>query len=153
VATGSRSGYAAPCWSGVATRGFPRDRAAGARGGRCLESRRILVKIGALFGLDGWGGSHQRAALLLFFERFGVGPGTVARCSSRRVLNAFSHLGGPAGEAHRAREHMVGRTRPRAAAQTVGTSELPVAAALFLLREGPVEMDAHAGLECRRRVR
>jgi MFS family permease len=111
------------------------------------ESRRILVRICALFGLDGLGGGFLTTALLsyFFFERFGVGPGTVGTLFfAARVLNAFSHLGA-AWLAKRIGlvNTMVWTHLPSSLLLvTVGIApSFPVAAALFLLREGLVEMD------------
>lgn len=111
------------------------------------ESRRIVTRICALFGLDGLGGGFLTSALLsyFFFERFGVGPGTVgALFFAARVLNALSHLGA-AWLAQRIGlvNTMVWTHLPSSLLLvTVGFApSFPVAAVLFLLREGLVEMD------------
>lgn len=111
------------------------------------ESRRVVTRICALFGLDGLGGGFLTSALLsyFFFERFGAGPGTVgALFFAARVLNALSHL----LAAWLARRiglvnTMVWTHLPSSLLLvTVGFAPtFPVAAALFLLREGLVEMD------------
>jgi MFS family permease len=111
------------------------------------ESRRVVTRICALFGLDGLGGGFLTSALLsyFFFERFGVGPGTVgALFFAARVLNALSHL----LAARLARRiglvnTMVWTHLPSSLLLvTVGFApSFPVAAVLFLLREGLVEMD------------
>lgn len=111
------------------------------------ESRRVVTRICALFGLDGLGGGFLTSALLsyFFFERFGVGPGTVgALFFVARALNALSHL----LAARLARRiglvnTMVWTHLPSSLLLvTVGFApSFPVAAALFLLREGLVEMD------------
>jgi len=110
-------------------------------------SRRVLWKICALFGLDGLGGGFLTGALLayFFFERFGVGPGTVgALFFAARVLNAGSHLLA-AWLAKRIGlvNTMVWTHLPSSLLLvTVGFApSFAVAAALFLLREGLVEMD------------
>ena len=110
-------------------------------------TRRVLWRICALFGLDGIGGGFLTTALLsfFFFERFGVGPGTVgALFFAARVANALSHL----VAAWLARRiglvnTMVFTHLPSSLLLvTVGFAPtFPVAALLFLLREGLVEMD------------
>jgi MFS family permease len=110
-------------------------------------SRRILWRIGSLFALDSLGGGFLTTALLsyFFFERFGVREGTVAALfAAARVLNAGSHL----GAAWLARRiglvnTMVFTHVPSSLLlMTVAiVPSFPVAAALFLLREGLVEMD------------
>jgi MFS family permease len=111
------------------------------------ESRAVVWKICALFGLDGVGGGFLTSALLsyFFFERFGVGPGTVgALFFAARLLNALSHL----LAAWLARRiglvnTMVFTHLPSSLLLvTVGFApNFAVAAVLFLLREGLVEMD------------
>lgn len=110
-------------------------------------SRRRLSQITALFALDSLGGGFLTTALLsfFFFERFGVGEGTVATLFfGARVLNAVSHL----AAARLARRiglvnTMVFTHLPSSLLLvTVAiVPSFPVAAALFLLREGLVEMD------------
>ena len=119
------------------------------RGGAPLSpaSRGVVWKICALFGLDGLGGGFLTSALLsyFFFERFGVGPGTVgALFFVARVLNALSHL----LAARLARRiglvnTMVWTHLPSSLLLvTVGFApSFAIAAVLFLLREGLVEMD------------
>jgi MFS family permease len=110
-------------------------------------SRRILLRIASLFALDSLGGGFQTTALLAFFfyERFGVAEGTVAVIFfGARVANAGSHL----LAAWLARRYglvntMVFTHVPSSLLMiTVAYAPtFPVAAALFLLREGLVEMD------------
>lgn len=111
------------------------------------HTRGVLWKIGSLFALDGIGGGFLTAALLsfYFFERFGVGPGTVGVLFfAARVMNAFSHLGA-AWLAKRIGlvNTMVFTHLPSSLLLvTVGFAPtFAVAAVLFLLREGLVEMD------------
>jgi MFS family permease len=123
--------------------------AASARPGLRLspESRKVVVRISALFGLDGLGGGFLTSALLtyFFFERFGVGGGTIGTLFfGARVLNAVSHL----GAAWLARRiglvnTMVFTHIPSSVllATVAFAPNFLVAAILFLLREGLVEMD------------
>jgi predicted MFS family arabinose efflux permease len=107
----------------------------------------MLWKISALFALDSLGGGFLTTALLsLFFhERFGVGAGTLALLFfAARVLNALSHL----GAAWLARRiglvnTMVFTHIPSSVllATVAIAPSFEVAALLFLLREGLVEMD------------
>jgi MFS family permease len=111
------------------------------------ETRRVLRKIGALFALDSLGGGFLTATLLslFFFKRFGVDEGLLGPLFfGARVLNAGSHL----AAAWLARRiglvaTMVFTHIPSSLLLlTVPLAPtFPVAAALFLLREGLVEMD------------
>jgi MFS family permease len=111
------------------------------------ESRAVLWRISALFGLDSIGGGFLTSALLayFFFERFAVGAGTIgALFFAARVANAGSHLAA------------AWLARRLGLLNTIVLTHLPssvllmtlpwapsftVAALLFLLREGLVEMD------------
>jgi predicted MFS family arabinose efflux permease len=110
-------------------------------------SRGVLWRISALFALDSIGGGFLTTALIVYFfaERFGVGSATISvLVFTARIANAGSHL----AAAWLARRigllntivctHMPSSllllTLPWA-------PSFPVAAALFLLREGLVEMD------------
>jgi MFS family permease len=111
------------------------------------KSRRVLVRISALFALDSFGGGFLTTALLSFFfhERFGAGPATLgALFFGARVANAISHL-------------LAARLASRVGlVNTMVFTHLPsslllmtvpfapnflVASILFLIREGMVEMD------------
>ncbi len=110
-------------------------------------TRRVTARISALFAIDALGGGFLTTALLtlMFVDRFHVEATTVAALFvGARVLNALSHL----GAAWLARR--IGLVR------TMVFTHLPsslllltvpfapsfaVAAVLFLLREGLVEMD------------
>ena len=110
-------------------------------------SRRVLWRISALFALDGVGGGFLLTTLLsyFFFERFGVGAGTVALlffCA--RLANVLSHF----GAAWLARRFglmntMVFTHLPSSLllVAVAFVPSFPLAAALFLLRESLVEMD------------
>ena len=107
----------------------------------------MLWRISALFGLDSVGGGFLTSALLayFFFERFAVGAGTIgALFFAARVANAGSHLAA------------AWLARRLGLLNTIVLTHLPssvllmtlpwapsftVAALLFLLREGLVEMD------------
>jgi MFS family permease len=111
------------------------------------ESKRILWKISSLFALDSIGGGFLTTALLsyFFFERFGVSATEVGVLFfAARVLNGLSHL----GAAWLARRiglvnTMVFTHIPSSVLLvTVGIApSFEVAAILFLIREGFVEMD------------
>lgn len=111
------------------------------------ESRGVLVKVSALFALDSLGGGFLTTALLSFFfhARFGVGVGQVGLLFfGARVANALSHLGA-AWLAKRIGlvNTMVFTHLPSSLLLVTAAyaPSFPVAAALFLLREGLVEMD------------
>lgn len=111
------------------------------------ESRRILWRISSLFAVDSLAGGFLTTALLayFFYERFGVGEATVgALFFGARVANAASHLGA-AWLAKRIGlvNTMVFTHIPSSLllATVAFAPSFPVAAALFLLREGLVEMD------------
>ncbi len=118
------------------------------RGARLTpQSRRILWKISSLFAVDSLAGGFLTTALLAFFfyERFGAGEAAVGLLFfGARVANAGSHL----GAAWLARRiglvnTMVFTHIPSSLllATVPFAPNFPVAAVLFLLREGLVEMD------------
>ncbi|TMQ04090.1 MAG: MFS transporter [Deltaproteobacteria bacterium] len=110
-------------------------------------SRAIITRISALFALDGLGGGFLTTALIsyFFFERFAASEATIAALFfGARILNAVSHLGA------------AWLARRIGLVNTMVFSHIPsslllvtvafapsfaVAAVLFLLREGLVEMD------------
>lgn len=111
------------------------------------QSRSVLWKISALFGLDAVAGGFLGTALLsyFFYERFGVGEGVVALLFfAARLANAASHLGA-AWLAKRIGlvNTMVFTHIPSSLllATVAFAPNFTVAAVLFLLREGLVEMD------------
>ncbi len=111
------------------------------------RSRRLLLRISALFAVDAVAGGFLVTALLsyFFFERFGASQGAVAVLFfGARVLNAGSHLGA-AWLAQRIGlvNTMVFTHIPSSLLlMTVPIApNFAVAAVLFLLREGLVEMD------------
>jgi MFS family permease len=111
------------------------------------ETRRILWKVSSLFALDSLAGGFLTSALLAFFfhQRFGASAAAVGLLFfGARVANAGSHLGA-AWLAKRIGlvNTMVFTHIPSSLLLfTVPFApSFPVAAALFLLREGLVEMD------------
>lgn len=110
-------------------------------------SRRVLVRISSLFAIDSLAGGFLTTALLsyFFFERFGASEGAIAALFfAARMMNALSHL----GAAWLARRiglvnTMVFTHMPSSLllVTVAFAPSFPVAAALFLLREGVVEMD------------
>jgi len=110
-------------------------------------SRRILWRIGGLFALDSVGGGFLTSALLayFFFERFGVGPGTIgALFFAARVANALSHLAAARLAQRIGLLNTIVLTHIPSSlllATLPWAPTFPIAVALFLLREGLVEMD------------
>jgi MFS family permease len=111
------------------------------------ESRKALTRLSLLFGIDSFAGGFLTTALLsyFFFERFGASEGTIAVLfAAARVANALSHLGA-AWLAKRIGlvNTMVFTHIPSSVLllSVAYVPSFPVAAALFLLREGLVEMD------------
>ena len=110
-------------------------------------SRRIIARISTLFALDSLGGGFLTTALLayFFFERFGASEMAIAGLFfAARLLNALSHF----GAAWLARRiglvnTMVFTHMPSSLllVTVAFAPSFPVAAALFILREGLVEMD------------
>jgi hypothetical protein len=111
------------------------------------DARKILWRISSLFALDSLGGGFLTTALLsfLFHERFGTSIEAIAALFFvARILNAVSHLGA-AWLAKRIGlvNTMVFTHMPSSLLLvTVAIAPtFPIAAVLFLLREGLVEMD------------
>jgi MFS family permease len=110
-------------------------------------SRRVLVRIGALFAVDSVAGGFLTTALLSFFfyERFGVGADRLGLLFfAARAANALSHLGAAwlAGRIGLLNTMVFTHIPSSLLLVTVAFApSFAVAAALFLLREGLVEMD------------
>lgn len=111
------------------------------------QSKRIVWKISALFAIDSIAGGFLGSALLsyFFFERFAVAAATIGTLFfAARCLNALSHLGA-AWLAQRIGliNTMVFTHIPSSLllASVAFAPNFWVAALLFLLREGLVEMD------------
>jgi phosphate-selective porin/MFS family permease len=111
------------------------------------SSRRVLWRISALFALDSLAGGFLTTALLsyFFFERFGASAGEIGLLFFfARILNMFSHLGASwlAGRIGLVNTMVFTHVPSSLLLLTVAFApSFPVAAALFLLREGFVEMD------------
>jgi len=112
-----------------------------------VESRRVLFRISSLFALDSLGGGFLTAALLSFFfyERFGVGVGTLGPLFfGARVANALSHLAAAWLSKRIGLVNTMVFTHIPSSLLLLTVAyapSFPVAAILFLLREGLVEMD------------
>jgi MFS family permease len=111
------------------------------------EGKRVIWRISGLFFVDSLAGGLLTTALLsfFFFERFEVGEGALALLfGSARILNALSHLGAAwLSSRIGLLNTMVFTHIPSSLllATALVAPSFPVAAALFLLREGLVEMD------------
>jgi MFS family permease len=111
------------------------------------ESRRVLWKISSLFVVDSLAGGFLTTALLSFFfhERFGAGPVAVgALFFLARVANAFSHLGAAWLARRIGLVNTMVFTHIPSSLLLLTVPFAPsfsVAAVLFVLREGLVEMD------------
>jgi MFS family permease len=111
------------------------------------QTRRILFRISSLFAVDALAGGFLVSSLLsyFFFRRFGVAEGTLAVLFfAARTLNAFSHLGASwlAKRIGLVNTMVFTHIPSSIFLLTVPFApSFPVAAALFLLREGLVEMD------------
>ena len=111
------------------------------------EARRIVARISALFALDSLGGGFLTTALLsyFFYTRFGVEEqGMGLLFFGARVLNAGSHLGAAWLAARIGLVNTMVFTHIPSSILLLTVPFAPnfgVAAVLFLLREGLVEMD------------
>jgi MFS family permease len=111
------------------------------------QSRRVLWKISSLFALDSVAGGFLGTALLayFFYQRFGVDESTVAAlffCA--RVANAVSHFGAAWLAARIGLVNTMVFTHIPSSLLLMTVPFVPsfgIAAFLFLLREGLVEMD------------
>ncbi|OLD65341.1 MAG: hypothetical protein AUI47_02320 [Acidobacteria bacterium 13_1_40CM_2_68_5] len=120
--------------------GAPRARAS-------PETRRVLWRISSLFALDSLAGGFLTTALLSFFfyERFGVSEGILGPLFfGARVLNALSHLVAAWLSRRIGLVNTMVFTHVPSSLLLITVAYAPsfaVAAILFLLREGLVEMD------------
>lgn len=139
---------AAACYWGLSER-IETPQASGGAQWRTLApaSRNVLWRISGLFGIDSLAGGFLGSALvaLFFFERFQVEETTLALLFvAARLLNALSHLGA-AWLAQRIGlvNTMVFTHLPSSLLlmSVAVAPNFPVAAVLYLLREGLVEMD------------
>lgn len=110
-------------------------------------TKRVLVKISALFALDSLGGGFLVTSLLsyFFFERFAVGGEIIgALFFVARILNALSHFAAAQLAKRIGLVNTMVLTHIPSSLLLVTVAyapSFPVAAALFLLREALVEMD------------
>jgi MFS family permease len=110
-------------------------------------TRTILWKIGSLFALDSFAGGFLTTALLAYFfiERFGVGTAEIGVLFfAARVLNAISHVGAAWLARRIGLVNTMVFTHIPSSLLLVTVPFMPnftVAAILFLIREGLVEMD------------
>jgi MFS family permease len=110
-------------------------------------TRKRVARISALFFLDGFGGGLLAATFLATFfrERFGASAATVALLfAGARVLNAASHLGAAWLATRIGLVNTMVFTHAPSSVLLFTVTIAPsfeVAALLFLLREGLVEMD------------
>ena len=111
------------------------------------ESRAILMRICGLFTIDSLAGGLLVTSLLsyFFFERFAVTEATIGVLFfAARILNGFSHLGAAWLAARIGLVNTMVFTHIPSSLLLVTVAYAPsfaVAAVLFLLREGLVEMD------------
>jgi MFS family permease len=111
------------------------------------ESRRILTRISSLFALDALGGGFLTSALLsyFFFTRFGASEAVIgALFFAARLMNAASHLAASVLARRIGLVNTMVFTHIPSSLLLVTVAiapSFPVAAVLFLLREGLVEMD------------
>ena len=111
------------------------------------SSRKIITKISALFALDGLGGGFLTTALLSYFlfERFGTSETAIAGLFfGARMMNAASHLGAAWLARRIGLVNTMVFTHIPSSLLLVTVAFAPsfgIAAVLFLVREGLVEMD------------
>jgi MFS family permease len=111
------------------------------------ETRRIVTRISALFALDGLGGGFLTTAMLslFFYSRFHVDEGVVgALFFGARTMNALSHMGAAWLARRIGLVNTMVFTHIPSSLLLLTVPFAPsflVAAILFLIREGLVEMD------------
>jgi MFS family permease len=111
------------------------------------SSRSIVARISALFALDSLAGGFLTTAMLsyFFFERFGVNESLIGLLFfGARLMNALSHLGAAWLAERIGLVNTMVFTHIPSSLLLVTVAFAPsfwVAVALFLLREGLVEMD------------
>ncbi len=121
--------------------------AAAARHPLSPRSRRLLLRLSALFGIDSLAGGFLTTSLLsyFFFARFGAAELAIgALFFAARLMNAASHLAAAwlAARIGLVNTMVFTHIPSSVLLMTVAFApSFPVAAALFLLREGLVEMD------------
>ncbi len=142
---------ASPSAAGASRRGDPVERptrpARPPTGSVSPETRRVLWRICPLFALDSLGGGFLTTALLSFFfyQRFAVGEEVVGTLFfAARIANALSHLGAAWLAKRIGLVNTMVFTHIPSSLLLMTVPFAPsfaVAAALFVLREGLVEMD------------
>ncbi|MBU0752610.1 MAG: MFS transporter [Gammaproteobacteria bacterium] len=111
------------------------------------QSRKVLARISALFAIDSIAGGFIGAALIswFFFERFGTSAAVIGLLFfGARLMNAVSHLGAAWLAARIGLVNTMVFTHIPSSLLLLTVPLAPtfsVAAILFLLREGLVEMD------------
>ena len=111
------------------------------------ETRSILWKLSSLFAIDSLAGGFLTTALLSFFfyERFGVGLEAIGPLFfAARMANALSHIGAAWLARRIGLVNTMVLTHIPSSLLLISVAyapSFPVAALLFLLREGLVEMD------------
>lgn len=111
------------------------------------ETRRIVTRVSALFSLDALGGGFLTSALLsyFFYKRFGIQEaGIGALFFGARLLNAVSHIGAAWLARRIGLVNTMVFTHIPSSVLLLTVPFAPtftIAAVLFLLREGLVEMD------------
>jgi MFS family permease len=111
------------------------------------QSRKVLWRIALLFGLDSLAGGFLGTALLAYFfhAKFGAGEALIGGLFfAARIANAFSHLGAAWLAKRIGLVNTMVFTHIPSSFLLVTVAFAPnfwVAALLFLLREGLVEMD------------
>jgi MFS family permease len=111
------------------------------------RSRRILIKISALFSIDSLAGGFLTASLLsyFFFARFGASEFAIgALFFVARLMNALSHLAAAWLASRIGLVNTMVFTHIPSSLFLITVAfapNFPVAALLFILREGLVEMD------------
>ncbi len=111
------------------------------------QTRRVLWRIASLFAFDSLAGGFLTTALLtlFFYERFSVGEGILGPLFfGARIFNAASHLGAAWLSRRIGLVNTMVFTHVPSSLLLVTVAFAPnftVAAILFLLREGLVEMD------------
>ena len=111
------------------------------------RSRAIVVRISSLFAIDSLAGGFLTTAMLsfFFFERFGVSEAVVASLFfGARILNAVSHLGAAWLSLRIGLVNTMVFTHIPSSLLLISVAfapTFPVAAVLFLIREGLADMD------------
>ncbi|HEY0990416.1 MAG TPA: hypothetical protein VGD80_25360, partial [Kofleriaceae bacterium] len=111
------------------------------------RSRAIVVRISSLFAIDSLAGGFLTTAMLsfVFFERFGVSEAVVASLFfGARILNAVSHLGAAWLALRIGLVNTMVFTHIPSSLLLISVAvapSFPVAAVLFLIREGLADMD------------